>query len=241
MQTETETKFGRARAETVGYHEQYYSKHRLFDAGSWLEKPDPKIEELGPRMASVNACRVLDLGAGVGRNAIPLARMLNSDAEITAVELLPMAADLMSKYTHEHLVAGKVQVVCSDYEQVAFPDGKFHLVLGISVLEHCSNHDNLVALIKRLQKATAVGGIHYMNFSTSRKVKDHATGEPIETFVETPLQTEAWLRELGELYAGWDLEILDRMPSYAEVLTYNGKQVLWTSDELEIQARKLKD
>lgn len=238
---QAEARFKRARAETVGYHEQYYSKHRLFDAGSWLEKPDPKVEELGVRVAGVDGCRILDLGAGVGRNAIPLAGMLKDGAEITAVELLPMAAELMTRYAAEHGVQSKVRVVCQDYEQVAFPDSHFHLVLGISVLEHCSSHDNLVALIQRVQKSTACGGIHYFSFSTSRKVQDQATGEPIETFVETPLQTESWLKDLGELYNGWDIEILRSMPPYAEVLTYNGRQVLWSSDELELQARKLKD
>lgn len=235
----TDATFDKARAETVDYHEQYYGKHRLFESGSWLEKPDGKIAELIPRFAGKPNCRVLDLGAGVGRNAIPLAKALAANSMVTCVELLPSAAEQLRTYADTHGVADKIVVIGQDYETVSFPDGEFDLVLGVSSLEHCSNHDNLVKLFKRLQKWTRKNGVHYMNFSTSRKVKDHATGEDIETLVETRLQTTAWLNELAEMYAGWNIEILRTMDPYSEVLSYKGRQVVWSSDEMEILASKV--
>ena len=236
----SDTRFDRARAETVFYHEQYYAKHRLFAEGSWLEGPDPKVSELGLRFAEVTACRVLDLGAGVGRNSIPLAKMLKDDALISCVELLPSAAQMMGQYAREHNVEKNLEVLAEDFEKLPLAAERFHLVLAISTLEHCSSHKNLVALVKRLQAATAVDGLHYFSFSTSRQVKDAESGEAVETFVETPLQTEAWLAELADLYRGWDIEILRSMPPYSEVLTYKGRQVVWSSDEMELQARKIR-
>jgi len=230
--------FTQARAETIGYHEQYYSKHKLFESGSWLEKPDPKTSELIKRVADKPACRVLDLGAGVGRNAIPMAKALPDDAQVTCIELVPSAAALLQEYANQHGVGKKIVVINDDFENVSLPPDEFHLVLGISTLEHCSNHDNLVKLIRRFQGWTREGGVHFLSFSTSRKVTDHASGKPIDTFVETRLQTESWQRDLADLYSGWNIEKLGSVEPYSEVLTYRGAKVIWSSDEMEILASK---
>lgn len=80
--------------------------------------------------------------------------------------------------------------------------------------------------------------MHFINFSTDRKVVDHVTGESIETFVETRLKKDEWLSELARLYQGWDIEFLGSLPPYSEVLMYNGKQVVWSSNEIEVRAVK---
>jgi len=228
----------RARAETISYHTQYYTKHKLFESGSWLESPDPKIPELIKRFSSAQSCRVLDLGAGVGRNAIALAEALREDARITAVELIQTATDLMSEYAKERGVSEKLNVVNQDFESVTFPEEEFDLVLGISTLEHCSNQENLVSLISRAQDWTKKGGLHFISFSTGRQVVDHTTGESIETLVETRLQTEPWLAELSRLYEAWNVEFLGSVAPYKEVLNYNGREVVWSSNEIELMAYK---
>ncbi len=228
----------RARAETISYHTQYYTKHKLFESGSWLESPDAKIPELIKRFSSVQSCRVLDLGAGVGRNAIALAEALREDARISAVELIQTATDLMSEYAKERGVSEKLNVINQDFESVSFPEEEFDLVLGISTLEHCSNQENLVSLISRAQGWTKKGGLHFISFSTGRQVVDHATGESIETLVETRLQTEPWLAELSRLYEAWNVEFLGSVAPYKEVLNYNGREVVWSSNEIELMAYK---
>jgi tellurite methyltransferase len=233
-----DTKFARARAETISYHEQYYGKHTLFEGGSWLEKADAKLAELIVRFDQVPNCRVLDLGAGVGRNAIPLAQALPAGSVVTCVELLSSASQQLRDYAQQHGVSDKIVVVAQDYETISFPPDEFHLVIGISSLEHCSSHENLMKLVARLQSWTQPGGVHYMNFSTSRKVVDCETGEPVETLVETRLQTENWLADLADLYKNWNIEKLGTMESYSETLVYNGKKVIWSSDEMEILASR---
>ena len=194
-----ESTITRARGETISYHTQYYTKHKLFESGSWLESPDPKVPELIKRFSATPSCHVLDLGAGVGRNAIALAEALPADARVTCVELIPTAAKLMSEYAEQRGVSEKIVVVNEDFENVSFPEGEFNLVLGISTLEHCSNQENLVKLICRAQSWTKNGGLHFISFSTGRQVVDYTTGESIETLVETRLQTEPWLSEFARL------------------------------------------
>ncbi len=230
--------FARARAETINYHEQYYGKHKLFQSGSWLSEPDPKVAELSARVSSITNCSILDLGAGVGRNAIPIAKALSSGSQVVCVELITSATDQLKRYAREHQVADRITVVNDDFEKVSFSPAQFDLVLGISTLEHCSSYENLVALVTRLQQWTKPSGLNYFNFSTSRKVVSFETGEPIETLVETRLQTEAWLERLASLYSSWNIEKLATMEPYSEVLEYNGARVRWSSDELEILASK---
>ncbi len=233
-----ESVISRARAETISYHTQYYTKHKLFESGSWLESPDPKIPELIKRFCSTQCCRVLDLGAGVGRNAIALAEALPEGSRISAVELIQTATDLMSEYAKERGISEKIQVINQDFESVSFPEEEFDLVLGISTLEHCSNQENLVSLISRAQRWTKKGGLHFISFSTGRQVVDCITGESIETLVETRLQTEPWLAELARLYESWHIEFLGSVAPYKEVLNYNGRQVIWSSNEIELTAHK---
>lgn len=235
---QTESTLSRARAETISYHTQYYTKHKLFEGGSWLEIPDVGIPKLIERFSRTPDCRVLDLGAGVGRNAIVLAKALPADSKVTCVELISVATDLLRKYAVEHGVEEKVIVVNEDFETVSFPEKQFNLVLGISTLEHCSSQQSIVSLIERAQSWTREGGMHFINFSTDRTVVDHATGEPIETYVETRLKKDEWLEELARLYRGWDIEFLGNLDPYSEVLIYNDRKVIWSSNEIEVRATK---
>lgn len=233
-----ESTLTRARAETISYHTQYYTKHKLFESGSWLEVPDVGVPSLIERFAGKPDIRILDLGAGVGRNAIALAKALPADARVVCVELIEAATDLLREYAVQHDVTEKIIVVNEDFEKVSFPESEFNLVLGISTLEHCSSQDSIVALIESAQKWTRVGGMHFVNFSTDRTVVDHVTGESIETYVETRLKKDEWLSELARLYQGWDIEFLGSLPPYSEVLMYNGRQVVWSSNEIEVRAVK---
>lgn len=238
MQTQTDNALTRARAETISYHTQYYRKHKLFESGSWLEIPDAGVPGLIQRFAGTPDFRVLDLGAGVGRNAIALAKALPSDTKVTCVELLTEATELLRQYAIEHHVEDKVVIVNQDFESVSFSASEFDLMLGISVLEHCSSQQAIVSLIERAQTWTRAGGLHFMNFSTDRTVVDASTGESIETFVETRLKKDEWLKQLEKLYSDWEIEFLGNLDPYREELVYNERKVIWSSNEIEVKAVK---
>ena len=55
-------------------HEEVYSSCKLYESGSWLQKPIITVLNLLPEFAEHEEIRVLDLGGGVGRNCIPFAK-----------------------------------------------------------------------------------------------------------------------------------------------------------------------
>lgn len=54
------------------YHDYCYENYSLFEKGSWLYKPVQTVIDLLPMFSGQSPVKVLDLGAGVGRNSIPI-------------------------------------------------------------------------------------------------------------------------------------------------------------------------
>ena len=71
-------------------HTAAYENLTLYAPGSWLSKPVKALEALLPLYESRAGLRVLDLGSGVGRNAIACARRLPGSA-VECVDILPLA------------------------------------------------------------------------------------------------------------------------------------------------------
>ena len=89
--------FEQSRTKEMSYHHHFYEEHELFQPGSWLSKPAPGvIDQL--EYVSEDAPQVLDLGCGVGRNAIPIAQYIkNGGGHITGVDLLPVAIEKLKE------------------------------------------------------------------------------------------------------------------------------------------------
>ena len=73
-------------------HTAAYESLTLYAPGSWLSKPVKALEELLPLYEQKRGLRVLDLGSGVGRNAIACAERLR-DSTVECVDILPVAIE----------------------------------------------------------------------------------------------------------------------------------------------------
>jgi len=230
--------FERAREETLKYHKAYYSRFKLFEDGSWLAHPDAPLMQLLNYLEG--NIKILDLGCGVGRNAIPMAQALQKlgkEATITCVDVLAESIDLLSEYAVTYKVEDIIDPVLTDNDNFVMAKSHYDLIAAISTLEHCQGKDRVVAVMREIAGSTKSAGFVRIEMTTDRNVIDAASGEAIATFVETPLLGEEVEEMLSLAFAGWNV-IGKTIDPYEETIEKEGRSVHWCSTQINFTAQK---
>jgi|GEM_PF-6085364 len=111
-----------AQDESNRFHNEYYENHSLFEIDTWLERPNAKLLDIGKCLVGQPGLHVLDLGSGVGRNAIPLAKLLGVSAvKIECVDILQLAVVKLKNNALLHGVSDAIAPILSsvvDFEIV---------------------------------------------------------------------------------------------------------------------------
>lgn len=104
-------------------------------------------------MGDLNGKRVLEIGAGIGINAIIMAR---SGAEVFVMDIAEERLKVLKKIVSDHSLDDKIHVIQMQAENLAFPDEYFDVVYTKSVLIHTdlkiASHE-----IKRVLKDDGIG------------------------------------------------------------------------------------
>jgi 2-polyprenyl-3-methyl-5-hydroxy-6-metoxy-1,4-benzoquinol methylase len=249
--------FAKARNETLGYHKLYYSGHQLFEENSWLAKPDAGLmqlieEELIQRVciqkstsqtsspAQVEPLKILDLGCGVGRNAVPMAMSLAKagiHAKIIGVDVLAESIEMLAENSINYGVGDYIEGLVVDNDQFVIEPGSYDLIVAISVLEHCAGRIRLLRLLKSIAMGLKPVGLVRIEMTTDRKVIDLETKIPLPTHVETPLSERQAKTMLTEAFSGFDV-LAAEVFSYQEVLDKDGRKILWQSKQVSFSARQ---
>lgn len=232
--------FERARQETLQYHKAYYSRFKLFEKDSWLENPDQPLMRLLDYLEG--KIEILDLGCGVGRNAIPMAQALqksNKTATITAVDVLAESIDLLKEYASTYKVENIIEAALADNDVFIIEPNKYDLIAAISTLEHCQGKNKVAKLMAAIARGTKSGGFVRIEMTTNRRVTDTSTNEPVPTFVETPLDGEEVqeMLQAKDTFAGWNIISLTVDP-YEEELAKEDRTVHWCSTQINFTAQK---
>jgi SAM-dependent methyltransferase len=118
--------------------------------------PDTKVIDLARSLGAPKDVPVLDIGAGTGRNTLPLAR---AGFPTDAVELSPdLAAILKKEAATEGLPVTLYQgdVLGAGIE---LPKGRYRLVILCEVVSHFRTFDELRRLFERVTELLAPGGL----------------------------------------------------------------------------------
>lgn len=194
----------RIRAEERKYHEACYDNYRLFEAGTWLHKPVKSVMETLAIFESYERLQVLDLGCGVGRNSIPIAAALPSQAgSVVCVDLLPAALDKLMVYSRQHGDEARIQPVLSDIGDFDIAGEQFDLIVAVSALEHVESEAKLAQVLHRMVQGTKTGGVNCIIMSSNIQERDAATGESLEPFMELNMATDQVMGYLEKAYEGW--------------------------------------
>jgi SAM-dependent methyltransferase len=117
--------------------------------------------------------RVLDAGAGTGRN---LPYFFRSGFDVHALDedadaldhVKELAAELAPDLPADHFRVEKI-------ESMSFPDAHFDLVICNAVLHFAEDEDHFQRMLDGLWRATAPGGMLFMRLSSTIGVEAHLT------------------------------------------------------------------
>ncbi len=108
---------------------------------------DDRVAERIERALSVEGLRVLEVGAGSGRDGI---RLAESGASVVSLDYsMPSLRMIRSQLEGETSVA----LCCGDAFELPFADGTFDIVFHQGLLEHFRNPDDLIAENRRVLRA----------------------------------------------------------------------------------------
>ncbi|SFL91500.1 Methyltransferase domain-containing protein [Gracilibacillus orientalis] len=226
------------RNEEKQYHEYCYDNYKLFEKGSWLYKPVKTVMELIPLLEDKDHLNVLDLGAGIGRNSIPIAEKIKGKGgKVVCVDLLDSAIDKLIEYSKKFDVEDIIETEKADIGEYSIQDDEYNLIVAVSSLEHVNSDNALEDTINRMVKGTKKGGINCIIINSEVEELEIETNKQLEALMEINIPTDEMINKLNNIYNGW--KVINQLVKPLEYqIIRNGKPVLLKSNAITFVAKK---
>lgn len=223
-----------AREATKKYHIKLYTDKKLFQKdSSWLEKPNKTIIDIVRKnFIDKKNIRILDLGSGVGRNAIPIAELIGKfDGQVICVDYLDIAIDKLNEYAKNHNVEEFIRGIVSSNENFVIESNTYDFIIAHSVLAHTETKEKMIQIIKGMAKGTKKNGINYIYMITNPKEFDAKTKKEQDPEAEIEISFKEASMLLRDIYKKWKIQILKKN-HYREKFKKRGREVIWDVDYL---------
>lgn len=230
----------RAKEATREYHQNLYSRAELFEKGTWLEESDELLLKIAEEnFAGKENVRVLDIGSGMGRNAIPIAQLIAPrGGTVTCIDFLDIAVEKLKANAQKYRVSNAIEAKVHDLENYPIETVYFDLVIAFSSLEHgVSSSEKFFKVIERIQQGTKPGGINYLGITTNLEELDAETKEALPSDIEYRASYDKAASDLQKVYRNWEVLVKDKSP-YEEQYVKNGRMIIWKNDFLTFIAKK---
>ncbi|MBQ2921084.1 MAG: GNAT family N-acetyltransferase [Oscillospiraceae bacterium] len=227
------TEIRRAEAES---HTAAYESLELYAPGSWLSKPVKALGALLPLYAGRPGLRVLDLGSGVGRNAIACARELPG-CSVECVDILPVAIEKLLKNAEKMGVGESVRGITAPVDGFEIERNRYDLILAASVLEHLDARASVVRKLREISAGIRPGGAVLIVMNTGVREWDRETGEPLPPQFEVNLPPEEVRTLLGDAFCGWEI-LWDRCIHYEYQVPRRDRTAVISAEVVTFTARR---
>ena len=219
--------FAIRQAERIS-HEKAYAEQELFAPGSWLAKPVRTVLELLPRLEERENLRVLDLGCGVGRNAIPVAKAFPG-CSVDCVDILPAAIEKLEENAVKYGVSGRIRGILSGIDQFAVEPSGYDLILAVSALEHMDSQEAMLQKLAEIREGVRSGGIVCLIMNSGVVEWDQQTGTQRAPQFEINLPTERLRESLSHIFTNWEVLRSTVVPQKYDIPRETGVSCLETS------------
>lgn len=227
------------RLEEKKYHDFCYTNYNLFEPGSWLYRPVKTVMDLLEEYKDREYLKVLDLGAGVGRNSIPIAEsMKNRNGKVVCVDLLESAIDKLLSNSQEYGVSQYIDTRLSDIEQFIIEHEEYDIIVAVSALEHVSSESALEQKLNDVTAGTKANGSNCIIIGSNIREVNLGNGQQLDPMFEINLTTERMLEILDVRYNEW--EVKQRLVKQLEYeIERNGELVKLTTDCITFVAKRI--
>lgn len=187
-------------------HREAYTNNALFAAGSWLAKPVKTVMDLLPLFDGYAEFRALDLGSGVGRNSIPVARYFKDiPCRVDCVDILELAIEKLNENAKRFGVAASIRGIVSAIDDYEIESGTYDLIMAVSALEHIASKPAFEEKLTEIRNGLRAGGIACLIVNSGVMEHDKATGQILLPQFEVNLPTSQMQELLATTFAGWQV------------------------------------
>ncbi|BAC12270.1 hypothetical conserved protein [Oceanobacillus iheyensis HTE831] len=231
-------RIAKIRREEKLYHDQCYEKFALFEKGSWLYKPVQSVLDIIPYFRGVEPLEVLDLGAGIGRNSIPVAEAISvGKGSVTCVDLLDSAIEKLSEYSKIYHVEDRIQAVKQDIGTYPIYPNTYDFIIAVSSLEHVRTESELDKVLHGMKAGTKHKGIDCIIINSEVREVDITTGLDLEAQMEVNLPTADMINKLKKVYQSWSV-VKHVVKPLEYTIERQGKPVLMTTNAITYVVKK---
>lgn len=187
-------------------HTEAYSSLELFVPGSWLAKPVKTVMDLPALFEGYSEFCGLDLGCGIGRNCIPVARHFASiPCRVDCVDILQLAIEKLREYAGKYQVSGSIQPIHSPMDSFVIRENSYDLIMAVSALEHMESREIFEKKLQEIRRGLRDRGVVCLIVNSGVTERDKESGEERYPQFEVNLPTEQMERLLTETFAGWEI------------------------------------
>ena len=187
-------------------HTAIYEKYNLYEEGSWLSKPIKTVMDIVPMFSEYKRISILDLGCGVGRNAIYIANVFkNVSCVIDCVDILPLAIDKLEDNAKKYNVMSAINGIVESIEEYVIEKEKYDFIVAISTLEHVDTAKTFKKKVMDIEQGTKKNGVVCFVINTEVEEENIVSGENMIPQFEVNLSSLEVLLILMENFRGWEI------------------------------------